>query len=597
MADHAPLLTSENYATLLTSRISGRLDDISKNFDPAYTSGTNIPTNTIRWNSALNRDEKWNGTSWVEKSVNYAINISGAAATCTGNAGTVTNGVYTTGTYVNPSWVTTLDGAKITGTLPSSVVTYLANGVGAVPRSVQNKLREHVSVEDMGAIGDGITDNSAAFALAFSALKPNGVLEFGGGTYLSSGFNVSGKAAVLYGYGSTIHSTGANGGVYKTDHGNKLIVEGLGFTGIGAGINQTATVQNSSQDELDIISCNFNMNTGVYGVVLNGGRNPRIQNSFFRNTSSGNGVYLKNTVSPFIQNCIFKGAGYVGRAVYYPGTGNGTDAGLILRDCEVLGWDKGLEVVGCDWMVVDGCTIDYNNWSIKLGNQDRATIVNNYIGSLADNPALWIGYDASGVMPSRSEKIIVNGNIFTGHAVVGNNYDCILVDGVNSPDNVIISDNNITFYTRYGVNFSLVSTRLNISTNSFAERTGFGLSPIYNTLGATDSGVVINNNYFANAATVADMNLTTQCRINENLGCVTEARGEGVSGTGVSTFTITHGLSYTPTKTDIQLTPTNNEAATKNPFISAVDATNITVGFTSATAAAAGVGWRVRRGR
>jgi hypothetical protein len=35
----------------------------------------------------------------------------------TGNAATVTNGVYTTGSYANPSWITSLDGSKITGTL------------------------------------------------------------------------------------------------------------------------------------------------------------------------------------------------------------------------------------------------------------------------------------------------------------------------------------------------------------------------------------------------------------------------------------------------------------------------------------------------
>jgi hypothetical protein len=39
-----------------------------------------------------------------------------------GNAGTVTNGVYTSGSYANPSWITSLAAAKITGTLP------IANG-------------------------------------------------------------------------------------------------------------------------------------------------------------------------------------------------------------------------------------------------------------------------------------------------------------------------------------------------------------------------------------------------------------------------------------------------------------------------------------
>ena len=34
-----------------------------------------------------------------------------------GNAGTVTNGVYTSGTYADPSWITSLDGSKLTGTV------------------------------------------------------------------------------------------------------------------------------------------------------------------------------------------------------------------------------------------------------------------------------------------------------------------------------------------------------------------------------------------------------------------------------------------------------------------------------------------------
>src|SRR5207253_3035531 len=39
-----------------------------------------------------------------------------AAAT----ADMVTNGVYTTGSYTNPAWITSLDGSKITGTVASA---------------------------------------------------------------------------------------------------------------------------------------------------------------------------------------------------------------------------------------------------------------------------------------------------------------------------------------------------------------------------------------------------------------------------------------------------------------------------------------------
>ena len=46
-------------------------------------------------------------------------NITGTASGLSigGNAATVTNGVYTTGSYADPTWITSLDGSKITGTI------------------------------------------------------------------------------------------------------------------------------------------------------------------------------------------------------------------------------------------------------------------------------------------------------------------------------------------------------------------------------------------------------------------------------------------------------------------------------------------------
>jgi trimeric autotransporter adhesin len=47
------------------------------------------------------------------------------AVTCT-NATTVTNGVYTTGSYANPTWITSLPGSAITGTVPSATIALTA---------------------------------------------------------------------------------------------------------------------------------------------------------------------------------------------------------------------------------------------------------------------------------------------------------------------------------------------------------------------------------------------------------------------------------------------------------------------------------------
>lgn len=63
----------------------------------------------------------------------------------------------------------------------AGAVTFLQAGTGAVPRSVQSKERDIVSVKDFGAQGDGITDDTAAFAAAIAASKQIYIPE---GTYI-----------------------------------------------------------------------------------------------------------------------------------------------------------------------------------------------------------------------------------------------------------------------------------------------------------------------------------------------------------------------------------------------------------------------------
>jgi hypothetical protein len=52
---------------------------------------------------------------------NVTGNLTGdVTGNVSGNAGTVTNGVYTTGAYADPSWITSLDGTKISGTVANA---------------------------------------------------------------------------------------------------------------------------------------------------------------------------------------------------------------------------------------------------------------------------------------------------------------------------------------------------------------------------------------------------------------------------------------------------------------------------------------------
>ena len=443
-------------------------------------------------------------------------------------------------------------------------------------------------------IGDGVTDDTTNFQKAIDTVSTGAsIILDSKANYKVSSLNVTGKVLTFVGNNCKITSTGENGAFYKTDHDNKLTVKNINFLG-KIGIYHNSSPSETAYDELLIEECSFNVNSTYYGIKLIGTREPIILKCFFRNVNSGNGIYFKDVVSPFVNLCLFKGGGYVGRAIYYPGTGNGTDAGLIIRDTEIMGWDKGLEVVGCDWLNIEGSTIDYNNYSIKLGSQDGANISGNYIGSLGANPALWITSDAAASSPNYCDKITIINNTFTGHWVTDNTYDCILIDGAVYSDQLNITDNSFTFYTRNGIRFS-TNAKLSILNNSFAQRSGFGVAPIYNVLGTSDSGVTIKNNVFINATTITALNVTF-AKVNENIGCITENNGQYFAGSGVSTYSITHGLSYTPAAKDIQFSCANLECASRTPYLISTDATSIVVGFATATTAVTSGMWRVRRG-
>ena len=147
-----PLLTS-TYTNFVTE-VKDRDTDLALQFDG--TTSTNIPTNAIRWNSSVNRWQKWNGSSWGELTSTYAL----TGLSTTGNAsigGTLGSGAFTSsGTVTGTALLPTGSAVPANGIyLPSANTLGLATSTTC-----------RVLVDSNGRVGIGTTSPSTGFHIA-----------------------------------------------------------------------------------------------------------------------------------------------------------------------------------------------------------------------------------------------------------------------------------------------------------------------------------------------------------------------------------------------------------------------------------------------
>lgn len=137
--------------------------------------------------------------------------------------------VYVDGVYQKPSNYTETDADTVTfsvglhvgaivdfvvltinalpGTTDAVNVTYTPQGVGAVTTTVSAKLKEVVSVKDFGAVGDGVTDDTAAIQAAIDS-GANTVYFPASGTYYFGSAVQIGSDVVLECYGANLIGAG-----------------------------------------------------------------------------------------------------------------------------------------------------------------------------------------------------------------------------------------------------------------------------------------------------------------------------------------------------------------------------------------------------
>ena len=250
----------------------------------------------------------------------------------------------------------------------SALVGYLPSGTGAVAATVQAKLRETISVEDFGAVGNGVADDTAAIQAAINSLgaSTGGTIYLPAGTYRTTAIlNCTQRGVTLTGDGADAsiiraeQSTGAVVRFYRRFSGLRNI--GLSSAGARAAATNTTGfgVQFECEDVpdsttirmqscfLDNVAIQLQPGTATYWV------GPAVQTSMMRNcfinANRGHGYAVDRgqlsgrvnlTVSPqgcmTLDTCGFTSNSGNGVACGYPADTVGTaSVRVVVENCEI----------------------------------------------------------------------------------------------------------------------------------------------------------------------------------------------------------------------------------------------------------------------
>ena len=253
--------------TVTSVNVSGGTTGLTTSGGPVTTSGTITLAGTLDVN---------NGGTGATTASGARTNLdvpstSGSGATGTwgisvsGNAATVTNGVYTTGSYADPTWITSIAGSKVSGNITGQA------------GSVANALTAGTGISySVGTTYDG------SVAVTINNSAPDQTVSLTGGTGISTSgtypsFTITNtlpdQVVALTGAGTTsISGTYPNFTITSNDQyvGTVTSVSG---TGTVNGISLSGTVTSSGSLTLGGTLSGVDLTTQVTGTlpIANGG--------------------------------------------------------------------------------------------------------------------------------------------------------------------------------------------------------------------------------------------------------------------------------------------------------------------------------------
>lgn len=235
-----------------------------------------------------------------------------------------------------------------------------------------------INVKTYGAVGDGVTNDTAAIASAVAALSSGGVLFFPAGTYLTDAIIFNGKSRISV-RGQGIQTTIVKSRTGPTSPGAGMVF-GFGNTCTDIELchmtvhgNASARSSNGSHAiDCRATRCNFHnleiTKAGDFALYV--GQEPvkhlRVDRVLIRD-SYADGIHTAAVDRGIISNCIVDETDDDCIAIYYDDvSGNGYSTNIVVSNCVCrsrtdLGttWGRGIFVgQGATDIMVDGCSVE-----------------------------------------------------------------------------------------------------------------------------------------------------------------------------------------------------------------------------------------------